>query len=119
MSDNSQVLDLDVLTPQPRKIKFGDQEIEIKPPKTVNVLRLGFLGQKMQEPEKLTKDELDTLVNDLTSEVKACVPELADKELSTSQLMALIGLIVEMGMPAESEELKKKGITVESSKKVP
>lgn len=115
----SDVLDLNALIPQPRKVKFGELEIEIKPPKTADILKLGVAGQKLQNLETLKDDEVDKLVADLTANIYRMVPELNSQELTNGQLFALVGLIVEMGMPPEAEELKKRGITVDTPKKAP
>lgn len=113
----STVLDLDALVPQGRKIKFGGEEIEVQPPRTQHVLRLGFLGQKMGDMSQLPENELDELVSDLEKEIKKCIPQLEGKDLTAAQLMQLLNLIVEMGMPTDAAELKKKGITVDTPKK--
>lgn len=117
MSDTDNLIDLDALAPKPRKLKFGGNVIELQPPKTRNVLRLGFLGQKMTDMDSLTNEQTDQLIADLEAEIKEVVPELKDAQLNASQLMELLTVIVEMGMPNQADELKKRGITVDSQKK--
>lgn len=120
MSDtDSSLIDLDALAPKPRKLKFGGNTFELLPPKTRHVLRLGFLGQKMQDMDSLTNEQTDQLIADLEAEIKEVVPELKEASLNASQLMELLTVIVEMGMPNQADELKKRGITVDSQKKAP
>lgn len=118
MSDSS-LIDLDALAPKPAKVKFGGNTIEVQPPRTRHVLRLGFLGQKMQDLASLSNEEADKLVDSLESEIKEVIPELAEATLNASQLMELLTLIVGMGMPDQAENLKAKGITVDDQKKAP
>lgn len=118
MSDtDTSLIDLDALAPKPRKLKFGGNTFELLPPKTRNVLRLGFLGQKMTDMDSLSTEQTDQLIADLEAEIKEVVPELKDAQLNASQLMELLTVIVEMGMPNQADELKKRGITVDSQKK--
>ena len=120
MSDiDSSLVDLDALAPKPAKIKFGGKVIEVQPPRTRHVLRLGFLGQKMQNLADLTDDQADQIIADLENELKQVVPELAEAQFNASQLMELLTLVVSMGMPEQADALKAKGITVDSQKKAP
>lgn len=115
-TDNS-LVDLDALAPKPRKLKYAGNTIEVQPPRTRHVLRLGFLGQKMQDIATLEPSEADQLIEQLESEIKEVIPELKEATLNASQLMELLTLIVDMGMPNQAEMLKAKGITVDSQKK--
>ena len=45
----SEVLDLDALQPESKSIKFSGNIIEVKPPKTGDLLRLSQIGAKMQK----------------------------------------------------------------------
>lgn len=116
--DNSTILDLDALVPQPRYVKLGEQKIEIKPPKTADILKIGALGQKLEKSAELGDGELERTLDQLTAQVKVCVPELKDVELNTAQLLKLVELISEMAMPPDAEELKKRGIEADTPKKV-
>src|SRR4051812_48672221 len=110
------ILDLDALVPQSRLVKFSDTEIEIKPPRTADVLRLGTLGQKLQDTEALSSEQLEQLVTDLTEQVYKCVPELNSRELTTSQLLALVRIISEMATPPDQKALQEECITVADPK---
>lgn len=113
----SDVLDLDALQPQSKSVKFNDKIIEVQPPKTGDLLRLSQIGAKMQEAANLPAEELDKVVSDLEAAIKKMIPELADATLVSGQLMSLLTLVMEMGMPEQMAELKKKGIEVTPSKK--
>lgn len=114
---NSDVFDLDALVPASAKVKFGNQEIEIQPPKTADVLRLGFLGQKMENAAGLADNELEQLITDLTAQVHKIIPELQGRELNTAQLLKLVQLISSMAIPPDSKELEERGISVDDPKK--
>lgn len=113
----SDVLDLNALAPEPAKVKFGDDVIEVKPPTTANVLKLGFLGRKLESADTLSDEELNTLIASLTDQVFKCVPALSGKDLSTAQLLKLVELISNMSLPPDAEELKRRNITVDTGKK--
>lgn len=107
----SDVLDLDALVPPSARIKFGEKEIEVHPPKTGDLLRLASLGKKMEGAADLKPEELEQLVADMTEVVVKIIPELSDASLNTQQLLKLVQLISEMGTPPEAKELAKAGIT--------
>lgn len=115
--DQNQIVDLDALTPPSAKVKFGDQEIEIKPPSTADFLRLGYLGQKLEKGGELAPEKLEEAITALTSHIYKLVPELDSKPLNTAQLLALVKLVTKMGMPPDAEELDKRGIGANSPKK--
>lgn len=112
----NRVIDLDALVPEAVTVKIGGEELQVSPPKTADVLRLAALGQKMQDIDKQTPDQLDELIASLTEQIRKCVPQLADRELTTIQLMKLVEIINQMSVPPDAEELKRRGITPESPK---
>jgi len=118
MSDSSKILDLDALIPDSVSIKFGGETILVQPPKTADVLRLGFLGQKIETAGELADPELEKLVVDLTGQITKIVPELQSKELNIAQLLKLVAMVNDMTIPPDTKELEARGIKVgDSSKK--
>lgn len=113
----SDIIDLDALMPPSRTIHFADQDIVIQPPKTGDLLRLGTLGQKMQNASDMTPDEADNLVKDMTAVIYKVIPEINEKPLSTAQLLKLFEILAEMGMPQDAPQLKAKGIDENTVKK--
>lgn len=111
-----QILDLDSLAPEPRVVKFGDERITVNPPKTVDILKLGKLGQKLEKAEDMSDDDMDAALTSLTEQVYKIIPELKDKPLNMQQLMALISLIKDMAVPEDAKELERKKITSASPK---
>lgn len=112
----SDVLDLDALVPPQVTIKFGGEEIQVNPPSTIDLLRLGHLGQKLQDAEKLNEEELASAVEGLVKQVQKCIPQLQDKSLNTIQLLKLVEILSAMAVPADAVELQKRGITTDSPK---
>lgn len=110
MSDNK-VLDLDALVPEAATVKFGNKEIQVNPPKTSDLLKLGSLGSKLQELATMTDDEIEQTITALTEHIGKIIPELAGQELNTKQLLVLVKMVSDMAMPPDAKELDKLGIT--------
>lgn len=108
-----EVIDFNALVPESVTIKIGDppREVIIKPPSTVKVLKIGYLGQKLQNGVDLKEEEVIALVEELTAEIKSHVPELQDLTLNTAQLLMLVKIINDMGVPEDAKELEKRGIS--------
>jgi hypothetical protein len=118
MDANKNIIDLDALAPEQatRTVKLGGNTFELQPPKTINVLRLGSLAKKMQILDELPTDQQDKLVDDLTAEIKLCVPEAASVELKTAQLLKLVEILSDMAMPDLTPALETNGVTAETPK---
>lgn len=110
------ILDLDSLAPQPRVIKFGGKQITVNAPKTVNVLRIGHLGQKFEQAGDISEADLGKALDELTTEITKVIPELQGQTFNMAQLMGLMTLIKEMAMPADAKELEARKITTTSPK---
>lgn len=116
MSD-AQIVDLDALVPKPVTIKLGEQEIEIQPPKTADVLRLGVLGQEMENIKQMDDAQLDKLVADITAQLVKVVPEIGERQLSMAQLLKLVEIVSEMGVPPDAKAARDAGVSPNSPKK--
>jgi hypothetical protein len=112
------VVDLDDLAPKSAIIKFGNQEIEVPPPKVGSLLRVGNLAGKVKEATEGSEEELDAAVDNLTKQIYKMIPALEGKPLSLMQLQKLVGMFNEMSIPEEFRALAEKGITADTSKKV-
>lgn len=108
--DNTTLYDLNALVPASVRIKFGDDIIEVKPPKTENVLRVASLGQKFRDIADLSQEETTKLIEDLKLVIADCVPELAMKELNSAQLFKIMSIINDLSMPPDAKELESRGI---------
>lgn len=106
-----EVLDLDALVPPKATVKFNGKEIEVEPPKTGDLLRLGSLGSKMEKITDADDAEVEALVTQLTALIYKVIPQLEGAELTTPQLLGLVTLIGKMATPPEAKELEAKGIT--------
>lgn len=111
-----EVIDLDALVPQSRFVKLDGQEIEIKPPKTGSLFKLGSLGEKMQKVDTSDQNALQSVIDEMTIAIVEIVPELAGKNLAASQLIKLFEIISEMATPPNAVELAKRGIDTNSPK---
>lgn len=113
MADNK-VVDLNELLPQGVTIKFGNpaRDIDIPPPRTGQLLRLGAMGQKMQT---LSNDpaEADKLDEEMAALLYEIIPGLNNEPLHTAQKLKLFEILTEMAMPEQMDELKKRGITLD------
>jgi hypothetical protein len=106
-----EVVDLDAVMPQPVIFKFAGNQIEVKPPRTGQLLRLGMLSASMVGIETKTEEETDKLVRDLTEQIWKMIPELNGSELGLNQLQMIIRAFSEMATPGTTKELEAKGIT--------
>lgn len=102
----AEVIDLNILVPESRIVKIGDKEVEIKPPKTAQMFKLGALGQKMEKAGELPPEEMEGLVNEMTALIKEIAPELGDVELHASQVFKLIEIIGGMVNGGQTESPK-------------
>lgn len=118
---DEQIVDLNALLPTPRKIRIGNppQDIEIQPPKTLDVMRLISLGQKLQTIEQIDPVEQVKVIEDLTNEVMTVVPELKEVGMTIEQMMRVVEIIIDMAMPENVDELKSRGVTADAVKKTP
>lgn len=113
-------LDLDTLVKPSKKIKFGGEVIEIKPPALEELLKLSKLGgqiQKRQSGEKMSEEEAVEAINSLRDAFAELVPELKGKPLNVEQLLALLDLVVSLAMPSDVTELEKRGIKLDDDQK--
>lgn len=113
-------LDLDTLVKPSKKIKFGGEVIEIKPPSLEELLKLSKLGgqiQKRQSGEKMSEEEAVEAINSLREAFAELVPELQGKQLNVEQLLAMLDLVVGLAMPSDVTELEKRGIKLDDDQK--
>ncbi|MFA5937671.1 MAG: hypothetical protein WC822_07395 [Candidatus Paceibacterota bacterium] len=114
MADNK-VVDLNELLPQGVTIKFGSpaRDIDIPPPRTGQLLRLGALGQKMQTVDAQNPEAADQLDDEMAALLYEIIPGLNGEPLHTAQKLKLFEILTEMAMPEQMDELKKRGITLD------
>lgn len=115
------ILDLQALAPTSVKLKLPNGEtVEVKPPKTEQVLRIGFLGQQMGEIRKLGEDnpneltdemreKLQTVMDGLEEQIKIVIPDLAEYNLNMLMITKLADFIGEMGAPGQADALAAQG----------
>lgn len=114
------ILDLDALAPKSHTINFNGRTIEVQPPTTGTIMRLGVYGEKVAELGKLPVEEGNKIEEALEAEIRRAIPEIRPEEkLESNQLFALMNLLADMSMPAEDKELKDRGITADTVKKDP
>lgn len=112
----AEIVDLDTLVPEARVVKLGGEEIEIQPPSTEDVLKLGVLGQKFEKMGDMSAEQTADLMAELSAQVRKCLPAIGDTPLNTKQLIKLMEIITEMAMPDDMIELKARGITPNNPK---
>lgn len=115
-------IDLDALIPEAKVVKFGGNLITIQPPTTEQLLSLVKLGERLKNnysstaEGELYQEGIAKDFNDLQDSIAGLAPELKGAKLNFAQIVALLEMIVEMAMPGQLEELKKRGITIDSPK---
>lgn len=112
------ILDLDVIVPEPKKIRFGGEIITVNPPKMGDLMALFKLSEKQKDIKETDRD-YEQIIADTTEIIFRMIPELAGKELNILQILELETLIAKMGTPELPEDLKALGIEIDTEKKIP
>lgn len=130
-NSDENILDLQALAPTSAKIKLPDgKTIEVQPPKTEQVLRIGFYSQQMREvramgeknPDEFTEEmraKLQSIMDSLEEQIKIVVPDLKDYNLNLKMITTMAEFITEMGAPGEIEKAKEQGAGEATSPKAP
>jgi hypothetical protein len=105
------IVDLDVLVPQPAIIKFQGKEIQVEQPKTVDLLQMGFLLNQIMTDHGYTDDQLQKYIDQLTARMQKCIPELKGHDLNKAQLQRLVNMMTKLAMPEDMKQLEEKGIS--------
>jgi hypothetical protein len=101
----SDVLDLDVLSPEPKKVKAGGKVYEIKPLRIKDFISLQKI---LQSTQNKTDNEKIALVGDLMDSIKAVVPDIEKMNLTMQQTMALIEFIYKQELVNHPQVTEKK-----------
>lgn len=110
-------LDLDIMQPQPKKVKIGGSIYTVNPPKVSDIAKLyriaGILeNTKLVDAEQPSQDMIDAF--------KELIPGFIDDgKLTISQIWALFGFIANMANPVENSALKALNIEPTPEKKIP
>ena len=99
-----EILDLDVLVPESKKIKFGGEILTVNPPKMGELMLMFKLGKKMQDADPKTTD-YEPLMEEVKTVLVRIIPELAGKDLNVGQIIALSTLISDMATPKQVGEV--------------
>lgn len=110
--DEKDIIDLNAVDPKPVMIRIGDppRDIKVNPPSTVVMFRLQSVGKQLEKAADASDEEIEAIVVKMTDLLKRCVPELGEENLTIMKLIALSKIIVDMGVPGDIEELKKRGL---------
>lgn len=130
-NSDENILDLQALAPTSAKLKLPDgKTIEVTPPKTEQVLRIGFYSQQMREvrkmgeanPDDFTEEmraKLQDIMDNLEVQIKLVIPDLKDYNLNLKMITALAEYITEMGAPGELQKAQATEADDNNSPKVP
>lgn len=114
-------LDLNDLAPKAKTIQFGEQTIELLPPRLSTLIVITQIGRRLQggeaDQEIESIDKLDKLEDQLREAIAKVAPGLDVNKLGITQLLALTEQITEMAEPAQMKALAEKGIAVEGQEK--
>lgn len=130
-NSDENILDLQALAPTSAKLKLPDgTTIEVKPPKTEQTLRIGFLSQQMREvramgeknPDEFTDEmraKLQSIMDGLEEQIKIVVPDLAEYNLNLIMITKLSEFITEMAAPGSIEKAAEQGAGEATDPKAP
>lgn len=113
----SEILDLDTIMPKAITIKLGGKDLIVEPPTVAQVLVLIQLNTDLMDADDHDADAKYQAMVKVQDHLRLMIPGLPDGIFSAYVQRALIELIMDLAKPDEEEELAKKGITVDSSKK--
>lgn len=120
MTDTTKIdLDLDILAKPSKRIKLNGKTIEVKP---LEVGELFSLHRMAKDFQKLDADKIDEesavdAFEALKGGFVKLIPDLEGEPLSIDQMFALLDLVIGMSMPADVEELEKRGIKLSADQK--
>ena len=92
----SQIIDLNELKPESITVKIADKEVEITPPTTSQVFKLGRLGKKISDTTDSDTEEVENLSKEMVDMIYEIVPELNGIELYTAQVFKLFEIISDL-----------------------
>lgn len=117
MDDNKREnYDLDALAPSPVVIKLGGKDINVPPPSTANILRLGFLARALGDADGEDAEKTEAAVSKLVQHLNVCIPAVRHITLNLAQIQKLVAILSDMAMPADAKELESRGITTSDPK---
>lgn len=108
--------EIDALDPQPSYIGINGTQYAVSAPSLSVFIRLQREFARMQSVDDLTDEQLDEVEAKIMAGIKKCIPSL-NFDLNAAQIMEIGVKILSLGTPQLGEELKKRGIEVDSSKK--
>lgn len=94
MSD--EVLDLDAIAPEPKKVKFQNEIINVNAPKMSDIFAIGKASQKLDID---ANNDVDAAMAELQAALTKVIPDLEGKTLGVAQLIALATLVSKMSTP--------------------
>lgn len=112
--------EIDALDPQPTMVAVRGNDHVVNPPRFATFLRLQKVMEKSQKSiDDLSDEDLEKIEQQAKDAIAKCVPSLAGVELNAAELMTVAVAIFELGTPkVVGDELAKRGISVDSQKKV-
>jgi len=100
---NEEILDLDALVPEPKKVRFGGEIITVNPPKMGELMAMVKFAKKMEGDNTGTLD-YEPIVEEMKAILVRVIPELEGKDLSIGQILALETLLSQMATPQQVSE---------------
>ena len=116
MTENTNVLDLDILVPEPKKVKFNGRVVTCNPPTLRHLISIARL-----EDEILHIKTPDEAMTKIVTVLKPIVPEMADEkfDITMGQLRVLLQYIKDIAKEVnESTKKTVKEVPTTTKKKV-
>lgn len=98
-------LDLDVLNPQPKKVKINGEVVMCNPPKVLQLIKLQQVFNKLQGVTK--SEEVVAVTEELESLLAQIIPDLVEKhiDLSMEQMVALFTFLQSSAIPDQYKQI--------------
>ena len=101
----SDILDLDLLLPEPKQVKLNGKVYEVFPPTVKQILRLQKIGQGIQTGS-IVGDEAESQLIEGLSVLMPALKEEENLDLTFDQMVALIAFLQKTAVP-ETEASKQ------------
>lgn len=110
-------LDLDLLKPEPKKVRLNGKEYDAYPPSIEALFSLMSMKNKLDNIGQVDESEVEGIFNDIKKAIATLIPGIEDEQLNLQQLFALIGFINELAVPADIKAMEAKGIKLSTDQK--
>ena len=110
-------LDLDLLKPEPKKVRLNGKEHDAYPPSIDALFSLIRMKNKLDDIGQMNESEAEGVFNDIKGAIAMLIPGIEQEQLSLEQLFALVDFISGLAVPSDIKAMEAKGIKLSTDQK--